>query len=92
MHVRFFAMPSTAARQTPLYVGLSRQEHWSGLPFPSPGDPPNLETDQDYVSCKSVLWEDSLPLIYQGEKYRTRSYIKAHDNIFRDYIALYILK
>ena len=28
--------PSTAAHQAPLSLGLSRQEHWSGLPFPSP--------------------------------------------------------
>ena len=26
------------ARQAPLYMGFSRQEYWSGLPFPSPGD------------------------------------------------------
>ena len=28
----------TVARQAPLSMGFSRQEHWSGLPFPSPGD------------------------------------------------------
>ena len=27
--------------QAPLFMGLSRQEHWSGLPFPIPGDLPN---------------------------------------------------
>ena len=30
------ATPWTAAHQVPLSLGLSRQEHWSGLPFPSP--------------------------------------------------------
>ena len=30
--------PCTEARQTPLSMGFSRQEYWSGLPFPSPGD------------------------------------------------------
>ena len=34
--VRLCATPETAAHQTPLSLGLSRQEHWSGLPFPSP--------------------------------------------------------
>ena len=29
------------ARQAPLSIGFSRQEYWSGLPFPSPGDLPN---------------------------------------------------
>ena len=36
-----FATPWTAARQAPLSMGSSRQEYWSGLPFPSPGDLPN---------------------------------------------------
>ena len=31
----------TAARQAPLSMGFSRQEDWSGLPFPSPRDLPN---------------------------------------------------
>ena len=30
--------PWIAAHQNPLSMGLSRQEYWSGLPFPSPGD------------------------------------------------------
>ena len=33
--------PWTVARQAPLSVGFSRQEYWSGLPFPSPGDLPD---------------------------------------------------
>ena len=39
--VRFFATPWTVARQAPLSMGFSRQEYWSGLPFPSPGDLPD---------------------------------------------------
>ena len=34
--VRFCATPQTAAHQAPQSLGFSRQEHWSGLPFPSP--------------------------------------------------------
>ena len=34
--VRLCATPQTAAHQTPPSLGFSRQEHWSGLPFPSP--------------------------------------------------------
>ena len=33
--------PWTSAHQAPLSVGFSRQEYWSGLPFPSPGDLPD---------------------------------------------------
>ena len=35
------ATPWTGARQTPLSMGFSGQEHWGGLPFPPPGDLPN---------------------------------------------------
>jgi len=34
--VRLCATPETAAHQVLLSLGFSRQEHWSGLPFPSP--------------------------------------------------------
>ena len=40
-HVRLFATPWTVAFQAPPSMGFSRQEYWSGLPFPSPGDLPN---------------------------------------------------
>ena len=36
--VRFFATPWTVAHQAPPSIGFSRQEYWSGLPFPSPGE------------------------------------------------------
>ena len=35
------ATPRTVACQAPLSMGFSRQEDWSGLPFPSPGDLPD---------------------------------------------------
>ena len=36
------AIPRTIARQAPLSMGFSQKEYWSGLPFPLPGDLPNL--------------------------------------------------
>ena len=39
--VRLFATPWTVAYQDSLSMGFSRQEYWSGLPFPSPGDLPD---------------------------------------------------
>ena len=39
--VRLFATPWTVAYQAPPSMGSSRQECWSGLPFPSPGDLPD---------------------------------------------------
>ena len=42
--VQLCATPWTAARQSPLSMGLSRQEYWSGLPCPPPGDLPHPES------------------------------------------------
>ena len=39
--VQPFATPWTVARHSPPSMGFPRQEHWSGLPFPSPGDLPD---------------------------------------------------
>ena len=40
-HVRLFATLLPTVCQAPLSVGFSRQESWSGLPFPAPGDLPD---------------------------------------------------
>ena len=44
-HVQLFVTPWTVVHQIPLSMGFSRQEYWSGLPFPSPGDLPNQRGD-----------------------------------------------
>ena len=43
--VQLFVTPWTVAHQAPLSMGFPRQEGWSGLPFPPPGDLPNLEIE-----------------------------------------------
>ena len=40
-HVWLFVTPWTIAHQAPLFMGFSRQDYWSGLPFPPPGDLPS---------------------------------------------------
>ena len=40
-HVQLFVTPWSIAHQVPLFMGILRQEYWSELPFPSPGDLPN---------------------------------------------------
>ena len=52
-----FAIPWTITHQPPPSTGFSRQEDWSGLPFPSLGDLPNPGIKPK--SC--TLWADSLP-------------------------------
>ena len=50
--VCLFATPWTVAHQAPLSMGFCRQEYWRGLPFPPPGDLPNLGTELwTLVSC-----------------------------------------
>ena len=60
--VQLFATPWTIAHQAPLSMGFSRQEYWSGLPFPSPGDLPDPELELG----SPELQADSLPLSHQG--------------------------
>ena len=55
--VQFFATPWIVAHQAPPSMGFSRQEYWSGLPCPSPGDLPNPG-----IKLRSLaLQADSLP-------------------------------
>ena len=42
--IRLSVIPLTVARQAPPSMGFSGQEYWSGLPFPSPGAPPDPRT------------------------------------------------
>ena len=44
-HVCLFAIPWIIAHQVPLSMEFSRQEYWSGLPCPTPGDLPDLEIE-----------------------------------------------
>ena len=53
--VRLFATLWTVARQAPLSIAFSRQEYWSGLPFPSAGDLPRPPLHQTYVSCRTCI-------------------------------------
>ena len=56
-HVQLFAASWTVAYQAPLFMEFSRQEYWSGLPFPSPGDLP----DPGIKPGSSALQADALP-------------------------------
>ena len=51
--------PRMVAHQAPLSIGFSRQEYWSGLPFPSPGDlpDPGTEPGSPALQANSLLSE-----------------------------------
>ena len=53
--VQLFVTPRTIVLQAPLSMRFLRQEYWSGLPFPSPGDlpDPGMEPESLYISCIS---------------------------------------
>ena len=57
------AIPWTVAHQAPLSMGFSRQEYWSGLPFPSPEDLPNPGIEPGCLHCRQTLYR----LSYQGK-------------------------
>ena len=59
-HVCLFATPGTVARQAPPSMGVSRQEYWSGLPCPSPGELPDPGIEPASL-VSLALQIDSLP-------------------------------
>ena len=59
------ATPRTEARQAPLSMGFSRQEYWSGLPFPPPEDLP----DPGIELGSAALQADSLPSEPPGKSF-----------------------
>ena len=61
---RLFATPWTVAYQAPPSMGFSRQEYWSGLPFPSPGDLPHPGIKPGSPSLQA----DALPSEPPGNK------------------------
>ena len=63
--VQLFVTPHTEACQAPLSMGFPRQEFWSRLPPPIPGDLP-YPGIQLVSLASSTLHADSLPLSYQG--------------------------
>ena len=61
-HVQLFATPWTVAHQASLSMEFSRQEYWSGFPFPPPEEFLNPEIEP----WSPALREDSLPFELQG--------------------------
>ena len=61
-YVQLFATPWTVAHQAPLSMGFSRQEYWSGLPFPSPGIFLTQELNLGLLHSRQILYQMS----YEG--------------------------
>ena len=68
-----FATLRTVAHQAPLSMRFPRQEYWSGVPFPSPGDLP--DPGMEAMSPQSpALQEDSLPLKFLSNMVNMNSF------------------
>ena len=65
--VRLLATPWTVVCQASQSMGFSRQEYWSGLPFPSPGDLPDPGIESVSLGSPAV----SLPLVPPGKPFNT---------------------
>ena len=59
--VRLYATPWTAAYQAPPSMRFSRQEYWSGLPFPSPGNLPNPGNEPRSPALQADTLPSELP-------------------------------
>ena len=67
-HVQLSTTPRTVVHQVPLLLGFSRQESWSWLPFPSPGDLLDHAGIQAGSPRSPALASSSLPLAPPGYK------------------------
>ena len=72
-HVQLFATPWPVAYQAPPSMGFSRQECWSGLPFPSPGDLPNPGIEPR----SPALQADALPSEPPGKPRKERKWSRS---------------
>ena len=59
--VQLFATPWTIAHQAPLSMGFSRQEYWSGLPCPSPGDLPDPGIEPEFPTSSALAGRSLTP-------------------------------
>ena len=89
--VQLFVTPRTVAPQAPLPMGFSRQESWSGLPFPSPGDLPDpgiKPTSPKSPSLAGNYWATWESQNAPTKRHRLVEWIQKHD--FYTYIHIYI--
>ena len=65
--VQLYATLWTIARQAPLSMEFSRQEYWSGLPFPSPGDVPDPGIEPGSPALQAASLPSEPPSNHKGK-------------------------
>ena len=83
--VQLFVTPWTVAYQAPPSMGFSRQECWSGLPFPSPGDLP----DPGIEPGSSALQADALLSEPPGKNVQSQHYLQGF-SLSKEFPPLFI--
>ena len=80
------AAPWTVAHQAPLSMGFSRQEYWSGLPFPSPGDlpDPGIKPRFPALEADSLLSELPGKPTEAGHKLKRQSSLLLKDKLLEN--------
>ena len=94
-HVQLFLTPQIVAYQAPLSMGFSRREYWSGLPFPSPGDLPNLgvEPRSPALQADALLSEPLvLSFLYSPTLASIHDYWKNHSFDKMDLFFFFLAK
>ena len=76
--VRLFGTPRTVAYQASLSLGFSRQEYWSGLPFPSPGDLPNPGIESGSPALEADALTSEPPKLWYKWTYLQNKQIHRH--------------
>ena len=85
--VRLFATPWTVAHQAPPSMGFSKQEYWSGLPLPSPGDlpDPGIEPRSPAFQADALTSE---PPVKPGDMYSDQQKTMKEHNCEMSYVKL----
>ena len=88
-----FATPWTVAHQAPLPMGFFRQEYWSGLPFPSPGDLPNPGIKPVFPALAGGFFTTEPPgkLYYPFNVHRIYSYVPSFISTISDMCTYFSL-
>ena len=85
--VRLFATPWTVAYQASPSMGFSRQEYWSGLPFPSPGDLPDPGIEPGSPTLEADALTSEPPYLLDLQK--SREFQKNICFCFTDYATAF---
>ena len=75
-HVQIFVTPWAVVCQAPLSMGFSRQEYWSGLPCPPPGDLPDPGINPHLLHCRQILYQWATREALLWHRYYSNPYCK----------------